>query len=155
MKSNRTERLLEDIDNTIKSIQEPFERSPREDSFLAQFLVVFICGTFEEAIENILTEKIAQENSREINSFTSKYLDNHFRNPSIQKITDLLRLFSNDWADEIERLPAVIKDALNSIVTNKNHVAHGKSTYVTLNDVIEWYGISITVIERIDDMLLT
>ena len=46
------------------------------------------------------------------------------------------------------------RDALDSIVNNKNDLAHGSQINLTLREVIDYYNLSRPIIEKIDDIVL-
>ena len=53
---------------------------------------------------------------------------------------DLLNRFNSSWGDIIEALPENNKDAINSIVNNKNAIAHGRPCNLTIQDVENFYN---------------
>jgi len=54
MKSIAVKALLQKIDQAIQDIKSFPNSSVLEESYFAKFLVVFICGIYEEAIETII-----------------------------------------------------------------------------------------------------
>jgi hypothetical protein len=153
MKSNAAEALLNQIDQAIRDIQGFTAKSPLEESYLAKFLVVFICGIYEESVEAVINEKIAKLNSTQASQFVAKSLK-YFRNPNMGNIKELLGKFDILWAQEVDRVSAQAKAAIDSIVINKNSLAHGTPCHVTLIEIIRYYNDSRAVIEKIDDFVL-
>jgi len=154
MNSFRSENLLEEIEFTIKKINKIPNKSLLEESYLAKFLVVFICGTFEEIIKNTFTEKFSKENSLEINSLIDSYLEEKFRNPSTENIISILNKFNEEWGKVINKMPKVIQEAMDYIVTHKNLIAHGHNSDVTLREVIMNYKTACKIIAKIDYIVL-
>ena len=155
MNSQQAELLLKEIENSIKEINGFRNLTEKELSYLAGYLVVIICGIYEEAIEMIICEWAAKFNSNEINKFVFTSIDQKFRNPKIQKIIETLNNFNKNWGDEISILPDPSKEALNSIIGIKNQLAHKGSANITLGEVINYYNRSKEIIEKIDDLLLS
>ena len=153
IRCNQAKILLDKIDNSIKHIRGFANASELEKSYLAKFLVVYICGIYEEAIECIMNERTAAFRSERLSKFLQKYLSRMFRNPDIAKISDLLGMFDDAWKREIKGLPTVAKLAFDSIPTNKNLIAHGSQCNITLEDVIKYYNDSKQVIEKIDNIV--
>lgn len=145
--------LLEEVDSSIKSIKGFSNASALEKSFLAKFLVVYICGIYEETIECIINERVSAIKSEKLSKFLQHYLDRMFRNPDIRKITDLLGMFDQSWKQEIRDLPHIAKQAFNNIPVNKNAIAHGTACNITLDEVIKYYTDSRKVIEKIDNVV--
>lgn len=155
MKSQRAQQLLNEIDLAITNIDSfGVATNSLEESYLAKFLDVFICGMYEEIIETILNEKIAMTGMAEASRFISGSLNHHFRNPDMKKIITWLAQFNTSWRTIIQRLPLQNRDALDSIVTNKNNLAHGNASTITLIQVKDYYRDSRVVIEKIDDIVL-
>lgn len=154
MNSKQAEKLIESINKAKKDIENFQNISEEEKSYLAKFLVVFICGIYEEVIETIINEKASKCNDLEISNYIKISVDKTFRNPDMSKIKELLGKFNDVWKLEIGTLPQNAQDALNSIVGNKNSLAHGNEATLTLQDVFNYYTDSMEVINKIDEMLL-
>jgi len=154
MKSQNASKLLGQIDLTMKNISSFTNASKLEMSYLAKFLVVFICGIYEEIIETLVNEMVKKTNNPYVYKFISNSLRKYFRNPNIAKIAGLLGDFNTQWKEEIKNLPDDVKTALDNIYTNKNGIAHGDTINITFADVCDFYGKSKAVIEKIDDLLL-
>ena len=154
MKSLRAKRLLDEIDLAIKNINSFKNISSLEESYLAKFLVVFICGIYEEIIEIILNEKMTKCNIKEAATFIESSLHHYFRNPEISRIKGWLGNFNKKWTTSIEKLSLKSKNAFDSISINKNDIAHGKMNGITLSEIIQYYSDSKIVIETIDNIVL-
>ena len=154
MKSENAKKLINEIDVAIKDIGDFSRATDKEKSYLAKFLVVYICGIYEETIEIIINEMVGKLKNPEISKFVQNVLKRGFNNPNIETIKNFMKSFNDDWEVEIKNLPNDVKSALNSIVNNKNSIAHGISVNISLSDVEDYYDRSKIVIEKIDDMLL-
>lgn len=155
MKSQDAQKALAQIDAAITEIQGFTTASPAEQAYLAKFLVVFISGIYEESIETIINEMVQKLGKQEVSNFVEQSIHVGFRNPSVESIKGLLGRFGNNsWKTAIDSLPQDSKDALDSICSNKNALAHGNPVTLTLSDVLEYHRKSKTVIEKIDDLLL-
>ena len=153
MNSTAAEELLDSIDVSIKNITNFSNISDLEKAYLAQYLVVFISGVYEEAIETIMNEKVEELKSKRINKYIASTIHYNFQNPDINKIVKLLNAFDDEWGRRIKQMPDVNKAALGNIVTHKNGIAHGNSFDVTLRAVIKWYEDSRKIIEKIDEIV--
>src|SRR3989338_6961536 len=104
MKSKQAEKLIEQIDKAIKDIDSFQKVSELEKSYLAKFLVVFICGIYEEVIENIINERIDRYGHSEVSKYIKDTLFIQFRNPDIPTIKGLLGKFNDNWKTEVNNL---------------------------------------------------
>jgi len=155
MKSIRAKELLESIDDTIKNINGFPNISDLGKAYLARYLVVFISGIYEEAIETIINENAEKLNSKRISMYIATALEDNFRNPTISKISNLLNKFEDNLGELFKKeMSDKTKAALGSIVANKNAIAHGDTTNITLNVVIQYYQDSKIIIEKVDDIFL-
>ena len=155
MNSTAAEELLDSIDVSIKNITNFSNISDLEKAYLAKYLVVFISGVYEEAIETIMNEKVGELKSKRINKYIASTMHYNFQNPDINKIVKLLDAFDDEWGRRIKQMPDVNKAALGNIVTRKNDIAHGNSFDVTLRAIIKWYEDSRKIIEKIDEIVFT
>jgi hypothetical protein len=150
MNSQSALKLINSIDQTITEVDSLTNVNPLIDSYFAKFLVVYICGVYEQTIENILAEFTAANSSRpEITNYVEKTLHRYFRNPDFSNLIKLIGTFSDTWKDEINKLTSQGL-ALDSIVNNKNALAHGQSITITLNDIKQYYKESRLIIDTID-----
>ena len=155
MNSKAAEALLDSIDVSIKNITNFSNISDLEKAYLAKYLVVFISGVYEEAIETIMNEKVEELESNRINKYIASTIHYNFQNPDINKIVKLLNAFDDEWGRRIKEMPDANKAALGNIITHKNNIAHGNSFEVTLRAVIKWYEDSRGIIEKIDEIVFT
>ena len=154
MKSRATISLLNEIETAINNIKSLGVISKIEESYLTKFLIVFTSGIYEQIIENILSEWALAKCHPQIAHFIIRYINNKFRNPDIENIVRVLSEFNKDWADEIEKLPNANKSALDTIVSNKNAIAHGTLSIINLTKFEDLYNASKKVIEKIDNIVL-
>lgn len=154
MKCEQAKKLIGKINDVVDDIKSFSSASDLEKSYLAKFLVVFICGIYEEVIETIINEKVDKHRSPEISNFIRESVKNTFRNPDIANIKGLLGQFNIDWKLGINSLALESQDAISNIVNNKNSLAHGENITITLEDTLKYYRDSMVVINKIDDLLL-
>lgn len=156
MKSSNSQALLQNIDDVISDI-ELFHGVPEKaNNYLAQFLIVYICGIYEEIIEATVKEMSRKLGNIEITNFIEHTLDKTFRNPNEERIKELFKKFNNStWSGELKKIKRVNWEALNSIVQNKNSLAHGSSSLMlTIIDVKSYSENSRVILEKIDNLLL-
>ena len=73
----------------------------------------------------------------------SNYVNHKFKtftNITPKKIRELLETFSSDWVEQFERnMTDEQKSALNSIISNRNNIAHGNADSISLTNAKEYY----------------
>ncbi len=77
-----------------------------------------------------------------------------FYNPRETKVRELLRNFSTQWADDFEKFAkGEIKDALDSLVENKNKIAHSEPSGVGVATVRPWVQAAVKACDYIDTLM--
>jgi len=93
------------------------------ESVLRHLIVNFCDGTSPQQIGNYLTNR-------------TKYITNL----EYKKIASLLGEFSSDWRSEFEsRITDEQRSSLNSVVSNRNNIAHGNSDSITYRNMKDYY----------------
>lgn len=156
MKCVNANSLFLGIDGTLTDIDAIIAKGAdtRTQSFMAKYLTVYIAGVYEQSVEEILNEYASLTGQLEIENFVANQLDKSFRNPDMANIIRVVKQFSTSWAEDLRLLPQKNKDAIDSIVNNKNLIAHGQPSVITVGDVKTYHADSTVVIEKIDDLFL-
>lgn len=119
---------------------------------IAQHICVRLSGVIENAIRENISRMIEATSHPRAIRFINKNLEN-FQNPKPEKIINLLEQFDKTWAAHITNFwEPEIKDAIGSIVGQRNLIAHGGSTDVSLVRVINWYKLAKKFCEHLEGM---
>jgi len=125
-------------------------------AYLAGYLVVLISGVFEDCAERLICDRADRAGDPELACFIRRRLSLTFRNPTPDKIRDVLKDFDSSYHSKYrKRVPSEAEEALASIVTNKNHLAHGTTAkmQVTIADVDGYFQRSNQVLAALEDVL--
>ncbi len=103
-----------------------------------------------------MIELTNQENiNREIKEFVFKQIKKSFQNPSYKNLKSFIEKFNDTWAKELrKRIEDKNISALDSIVYNKNLIAHGESSTITFSIIRQHYEDSKIIIEQLDSIIL-
>ena len=125
-------------------------------SHISKYLTVLISGMYEDMIKNLVKEYVFKETtSKEIKNFTSRQMKYIFRNPESKNIQQFLNRFNKRWYGELmKKVDQTNLDALNSIVNNKNLIAHGNTSTITYEDIKTYYNESKIILEELDSIIL-
>ncbi len=125
-------------------------------SYLTQYLSVLICGVYEDIIENLLFEFVKKDPiSVETLNFIFNSIDKGFRNPNSGNIKSMMRNFNPPWVDQLNLVVTRSEwDALESVVANKNKIAHGESSTITYVLIKQYYTESKKVIIALDSIIV-
>jgi hypothetical protein len=93
---------------------------------LSKFLCVRTSGFVESSVKNLLNEYIQGSCPKNVQQFISKKVKT-ISNLKYERLIELLGLFSEEWKEAfIDQISDEQKAALNSIISNRNNIAHGE-----------------------------
>lgn len=120
-------------------------------SDLSKYLCILLSGYFEKSITDIINS-YAEKFSPQI----ERCIQTEFKwttNIKMARLLEILDKFSSEWKSILEKDPSYndYKDTLDSIVNNRNNIAHAQGSSVTLAQLEYYY----TIIEKIIDKVRT
>ncbi len=137
------------LDNLFAQIS-AFSGEFELQSHWARYLCVLVSGFLEVSICAIFNQFVKNSASPQVANFVKHELDG-FQNPKMGKILELMRGFDSQWASELETATeGQLKDAVDSIVANRNQIAHGKDVGITYTRIKSYYEDTIRVVDLIE-----
>lgn len=142
----------------IDAVIQKVKSSPGVDlelqAYLSSYLVVLICGIFEDCVEYLAGERAAKSGDKEVERFVRECISQFFRSPKFEYVCKLVGLFSDSYKKMLEKkIDGQARTALGSIVTHKMSVAHGSPAKVTLGEVEKYYNTSKTLFDALEQIL--
>ena len=117
-----------------------FDNEPEIQADYTRYLCVLIAGFLERSVEEVF-QRYADEKS---DPRISRYISSTMRRGRNLRATDILSLtreFDDDWHRELDAaLIAEQRQAIGSIYTNRNAIAHGEDVDLTFRQVRAYYG---------------
>ena len=132
-------------------------KDPKLASMLSGYLVVSISGIYEDCIEHLFIQRAGKNNDKGIQNLIRTLIDQHFRNPNYENIKKLVGALGYKQKKLIQNMAKTNKksiDGLNSIVTNKNNIAHGEASNATLKDIKGYHQDTLKIFEVLESILL-
>jgi len=145
-----------DVDQSIVKAAGWGATDPELNAYLAGYLVVLISGVYEDCIEHLVNQRARRSNDQELSSYVRERTHRSFMNPNTQNIVSLLDRFSKAYKKSfVKRVNSTSKAAIDSIVDNKNWLAHGDTgkLQVTVRDVSDYFRRSARAIEVLEDIV--
>src|ERR1035437_4206616 len=103
----------------------------------------FLCVLTSGLIEQVLILGLDDMAKRKSNPRVAKYVSSHLsriKNAKFEDIMAVLGRFDPDWRKYFEeRTEAEVKDAIDSIVNNRNQIAHGGQVNISLDGFGKFY----------------
>ena len=123
---------------------------PEAQGHWARYLCVLVSGFLEVSIREIYSEYCQHRSQPNVAKFVERRLRG-LQNLNMERILELTRSFNTEWAQELENSgEGEIKDAIDSIISNRNRIAHVENVGISYVRILEYYRSAIRLIELID-----
>ena len=143
-------RYKERLDNLFGQVS-MFTSDLELQSHWSRYLCILVSGFIETSINAIYSQYAEQKSHRYIANYVSSRLK-RFTNPNMEDILVLAGSFSEDWRQKIESIVTEEqKSAVDSIVANRNRIAHGANVGISYNTVKKYYQNVVITIKIIED----
>ena len=141
-------RLKMRLDATFERVKDVGPDTELQSDF-AKYLCVLVSGYIEQAVVQIVLEHARGKDAPTLERFVERKTK-RFANAKVSRIQELLEHFDADWRKELEELLVdEQKDAVNSIVNQRNKIAHGDSAEVTYLRISKYYEQAQGVIDQV------
>ncbi len=138
------------LDVLFALVQELPEDPPEVRSHWARYLCVITSGFLETSVRALYLEYARRKAHANVANFVDSELSG-FQNPKMDKILDLARRFSPEWeADLRAETDGERKDAVDSIVSNRHNIAHGRNVGITYASIRQYYERALDVVDLIE-----
>lgn len=128
-----------------------FSDDAEMQSHWARYLCILVSGFLEVGIREAYGQYARNKSAQYVANYVEGRLE-FFQNPKMSKILELTRAFSPEWADSLEDATKdEYKAAVDSIVANRNRLAHGDDVGLTYVRVKEYYERVQKVVEIIEN----
>lgn len=153
MNTIEVHREIQKLEATLKLVNAN-SNPPELVGHWARYCCVLASGLLENAIAALYSKYAEKRSSIEVSNFTRSKLES-IQNPKAEKFIQVARSFNPAWADELEIFLAKDgrKDAIDSIMNTRHHVAHGKTTGISIVRIKDYLRSSVEVLEFIERQL--
>jgi hypothetical protein len=114
--------------------------SPEVQADLARYACVLVAGYVEQSVKSIFGEFVRVRASPEVYRYAERRLA-RVRNPNATDLISLAGDFNPEWRTSLD---VVLQDerkaALDSVVANRNGIAHGRSVGIGLVQIGTYHG---------------
>jgi hypothetical protein len=144
---------LERIESLINKAADSSLVDTELQAHWARYLCVLAAGFLEKAPLETYAEFSRNSASPQVAGFARSILNRLTQNPNAQRFVDIATRFHAPWGSELKELfeNGNGKNALDSIMNNRNRIAHGDDSGITLGRLREYLNECIPVIELIED----
>lgn len=125
---------------------------PADPELLAhwtRYLCVLASGLLEVSIRESFSLYTSGRSEKRVSAYVDRELES-FRNPNMEKIVQLMGAFDSSWGRQLkDATDGELKDAVDSIVANRNRIAHGESVGLTMSQLRTYYERACRVIDLV------
>lgn len=140
-----------EILNSLFRKTNDFEDDKEIQSHWVKYLCVLSSGHIETSIRYIYSQYAEKKSHKNVANYIIYNL-RRFQNAKTEKILTLTSAFSKDWRDELEKfITDEMKESIDSIVENRNSIAHGKSVGLTYSSLKKYWENTVNVLEFIEE----
>lgn len=144
-------RLESAIDSVLLDSESP-EHSIKTSSHLAQLATVWVSAYLESTCRRVMLDYTRRRADKSIVNYVSHTL-RHFGNPRMGKMLDLLGAVNQDAADQLRTFAeGQIEASIRSIVSNRNNIAHGRSTQITMVQIKVYYTDARRLVRKMEEL---
>lgn len=135
-----------------------FVRDPNSElelrADLAKFVCVRICGYVEQSLVALTTSHADSQSAPTVARFAISWLS-RTQNPKRGTLVEFASRFDHGWGDELNGLFETIDpaDTFNSLVQTRNDIAHGLSTGIGRDTLIQHLSVAIAIVSWFTDKL--
>lgn len=149
---------IDELDNIINIIDSLGQIS-RPSPYLSKYAIILASGTIESCFKIIIADFLLLHTTNEsLSSFINNAIRETSKNPSYQNIINVLkginRELSQKFKDKVGELEhkEQILSALESLVENRNSLAHGGSPTTTASQVKNHFEYAIKVLIVLEEV---
>lgn len=152
-------RQLDDCANEILQIKNWINRNQMDSNvrYLTAYAVVKASGTIELVMKSMVCDYLADQARTETQNFLTRNIIDASFNPSTSKIAWLIEQFDSSKVASFNTQVSGeqnIKSQLNSLVSLRNDIAHGRTITASISTIETYYGSGRRVLQILDSLLV-
>ncbi|MBI4319344.1 MAG: hypothetical protein HY675_12710 [Chloroflexi bacterium] len=131
-------RLEQRLNSLFKRVGE-LDADPELQAHWARYLCILVSGYLETAVREVYGGYAERTSSLRVARFVLQRLDG-VQNANMERILQTAGAFDEQWRDQLKDITeGDLKDAVDSIVNNRNQIAHGRDTGISYSVVHDYY----------------
>lgn len=149
MRNIEAVRYQQRLDHLFKKIS-AFPDDIELQSHWARYLCILVSGFIETSVQAIYSQYAREKAAPNIANYVTRRLE-RFTNPNMEDILTLSGMFNKEWRNQLENATeGELKAAVDSIVANRNLIAHGADVGISFGTIKSYYQSVVKVIGLIE-----
>ncbi len=152
MLNKEISKQIQQIRNLINKTATPCGGDLEMQSHWAKYICIRSAGLLENALAEIYKDFVNGAASKPVADYTCSILSK-IQNPKANRFVEVASSFKPSWGIDLEAYLEAEgrKEAINSIMTNRHNIAHGKNSDISIVRIKEYLEKAIEVIEFIEN----
>lgn len=143
-------RLRSQVDTAFDRIDEIDPQATQLRAEYARYLCVRTSGLIEASVRHIFSQYSLKKASAPVGRYAAASVQ-RMQNVSSDKVFQLVGGFDPAWREALEAFMVdERKDAVDSIVANRNAISHGNPTGITYATVRRYYELVLEVLDYLE-----
>ncbi len=119
----------------------------------SRYLCIRVSTYVEQSVEEILTAYAKKRSNDTVGRFVEESVRRN--NLKSKRLLEHVARFDPEWSKELESyMKGERKDALDSVVDNRNNIAHGDPPGITYHRIALYYERVKEIVSRLDELCL-
>lgn len=153
MKTSELEAQRKAIKDLLRNTGTATAGSLELQSHWAKYVCVLSAGFIENSHELIFSKYCLHRAQPPIAKFVARTLE-RIQNPKTKRFIETASSFDSSIENALSNfldLDSSLKEAIDSIMTNRHQIAHGKSTSISIARVEQYFDKSVQVLEFLEN----
>lgn len=152
MRNQELSRQIRKLNALIAQTQQASSGDIEIQSHWAKYICILSAGFLENALIELYVEYAAGAASEAVAAYVRSSVSK-VQNPKTQKYVEIASTFKKEWGEELldSANKEGRKEAVDSIMSNRHKIAHGKSSDISMARVKEYLRKSIKFIEFVEE----
>lgn len=143
----RYKQRLDNLFEQVSALSDNFELK----SHWARYLCVLVAGFIENSVRSIYIQYSKEKAAPTVTNYVTSRLK-RFINPNMEDILELAGHFDTKWRECISDKGGIeLKDAVDSVMAQRNLIAHGDNTGISYARVKDYYKLILELVELIEN----
>jgi formyltetrahydrofolate hydrolase len=114
-----------------------------------RYLCVLLSGMIEVCVQEYFSDYARVRSERRVYSYVEVQLQ-RLQNPKMEKIVSVAAMFDSCWAERLQQqTKGELKDSVDSVVANRNLIAHGESVGLSFSRLQEYHKAVCEVLDLV------
>jgi len=149
MRNLEAVRYKQRLDNLFSQVS-AFSSDIELQSHWARYLCILVSGFLETSVQAIYTQYAKERAAENVANYVTSRL-RRFTNPNMEDILRLAGTFNQEWRHCLGvATEGELKEAVDSIVANRNRIAHGADVGLTYVAIKRYYQNVVKVVDLIE-----